>query len=106
MTPGHTDERPPVPRVVTGLTGQRFGDRSSLSHPLFKVLLAQPLQWITKLRKIRRNQRLPLADKLFLRQRALIETRNDPLNNMSPLEQPRHRSGLNAMVPLLAGWVA
>ena len=53
-----------------------------------------------------KNQLLPLADKRLLRQRALIETINDPLKNISQSEHPRHRSVINGMVNLLAGWVA
>jgi hypothetical protein len=47
-----------------------------------------------------------VADKLLLRKRALIETINDPLNNISQIEHTRHRSVINWMVNLLAGLVA
>jgi hypothetical protein len=106
MTPGNTDDRQPVPRLVKGLTGKLFGDRGYISQTLFETLLEQNLQLITKLRKTMRNQRLPLADKLLLRKRALIETINDQLKNISQIEHTRHRSGVNAMVNLLAGLVA
>ncbi len=61
---------------------------------------------ITKLRTGMKNKLLPLADKLVLRKRALIETINDQLKNISQLEHSRHRSVINGMVKLLAGLVA
>ena len=106
MTPGHVDDRQPVPRLVKGLTGKLFGDRGYLSQKLFEPLLEQNLQLITKLRKTLRNKLLPLGDKRLLRKRALIETINDQLNNISQIEHTRHRSGINCRVNLLAGLVA
>ena len=105
MTPGHVDDRQPVPRLVKGLTGKLFGDRGYLSQKLFEPLLEQNLQLITKLRKTLRNKLLPLGDKRLLRKRALIETINDQLNNISQIEHTRHRSGINCRVNLLAGLV-
>ena len=53
-----------------------------------------------------KHKLLPLADKLLLRKRALIETINDQLKNISQIEHTRHRSVINWMVNLLAGLVA
>src|SRR5512143_2701180 len=106
MTPGNVDDRKPVPRLAKGLTGQLFGDRGYISQKLFEALLEQDLQLITKLRKGMHNKLLPLVDKLLLRKRALIETINDQLKNISQIEHTRHRSVVNWMVNLLAGLVA
>ena len=106
ITPGNVDDRKPVPRWVKGLTGKLFGDRGYLSQQLFETLLEQDLQLITKRRKGMQNKLLLLADKLLLRKRALIETLNDQLNNISQIEHTRHRSVINWMVNLLAGLVA
>jgi len=106
VTPGNTDDRKPVPRLVKGLTGKLFGDRGYISQKLFETLLEQDLQLITKLRKGMKNKLLPLADKLLLRKRALIETINDQLKNISQIEHTRHRSVVNWMVNLLAGLAA
>src|SRR5512139_3522 len=106
IPPGNTDDRQPVPGLVKGLTGKLFGDRGYICQTLFEALLEQNLQLITKLRKTMRNKLLPLADKLLLRKRALIETINDQPKNSSQIEHTRHRSGINAMVNLLAGLVA
>ena len=61
---------------------------------------------ITKLRKSMHNKLLPLADKLLLRKRAIIETINDQLKNIVQIEHTRHRSPVNAMANSLAALVA
>jgi hypothetical protein len=47
-----------------------------------------------------------LWDKVLLRKRALIETINDQLKNISQIEHTRHRSVTGCMVNLIAGLVA
>jgi len=106
VTPGNTDDRKPVPRLARGLTGKLFGDKGYISKALFEALLAEDLQLITKLRKNMANRLMPLFDKLMLRKRALIETINDQLKNISQIEHTRHRSVANFMVNLVAGLVA
>src|SRR5512144_538279 len=106
VTPGNVDDRKPVPRLAKGLTGKLVGDRGYISQKLFERLLEQDLQLLTKLRKGMQNKLLPLVDKLLLRKRALIETINDQLKNISQIEHTRHRSVINWMVNLLAGLVA
>ncbi len=41
------------------------------------------------------NRLLPLADKLLLRKRAIIESIFDQLKNISQIEHTRHRSPVN-----------
>jgi hypothetical protein len=106
VTAGNTDDRKPVAGLVKGLTGKLFGNRGYISQKLFETLLEQDLQLITKRRKGMKNKLLPLADKLVLRQRPLIETINDQLKNISQIEPTRHRSVVNWMVNLLAGLAA
>ena len=48
---------------------------------------------------------MPLADKLWLRKRALIETINDQIKNLQQVEHTQHRSLINAMVNVLAALV-
>jgi Transposase DDE domain len=45
-------------------------------------------------------------DKLLLRKRALIETVNDQLKNISQIERSRHRSVAHFLVDLVAGLIA
>lgn len=106
VTPGNVDDRKLVPALVKGLAGKLFGDRGYISQALFECLLEQGLQLITTLRKNMKNKFLPLVDKLLLRKRALIETINDQLKNISHIEHTRHRSVANFMVNLIAGLIA
>jgi hypothetical protein len=107
LTPGNTDDRKPVPRLVHRLFGRLFGDRGYISAPLAeRLFLDQGLRLITKLRKNRRNQLLSLADKLLLRKRALIETIVDQLKNVCQIEHSRHRSPIHFCVHLLAALAA
>jgi len=106
ITPGNVDDRAPVPELTQGLTGKLVGDRGYISQQLFKVLWDRGLQLITKIRKNMSNKLMPLADKLLLRKRAIIETINDQLKNIQQVEHTRHRSLVNAMVNILAALVA
>lgn len=75
FTPGNVDDRQPVPRLVRRLVGKLVGDKGYISQALAeRLVLSQGLHLITKLRKNMRNVLMPLADKLLLRKRALIET--------------------------------
>jgi hypothetical protein len=106
LTPGNTDDRKPVLKLVKGLWGKLFGDKGYLSQTLFKTLFAQQLHLVTKLRKKMHNQLLPWVDKILLRKRAIIETVTDQLKNISQIEHTRHRSFVNCLVNLVAGLIA
>ncbi len=49
---------------------------------------------------------MPLADKILLRKRAIIEAVNDELKNICQIQHTRHRSFFNWAVNLLSGLVA
>ena len=106
LTPGHVDDRQPVPVLTRQLFGQLFGDRGYISQALHDTLFAQGLELVTKIRKNMKNRLMRWWDKLLLRKRALIETINDQLKNISQIEHTRHRSVTGFMVNLLAGLVA
>jgi hypothetical protein len=106
LTPGHIDDRKPVPQLTKRLFGQLFGDRGYISQALHDALFAQGLELLTKIRKNMQNRLMRLWDKLLLRKRALIETINDQLKNISQIEHTRHRSVTGFMVNLIAGLVA
>jgi hypothetical protein len=106
ITPGNVDDRRPVDELTQSLTGKLVGDRGYISQQLFKALWERGLQLITKLRKNMHNKLMPLADKLLLRKRAIIETINDQIKNIRQVEHTRHRSVVNAMVNVLAALVA
>lgn len=106
LTSGNVDDRRPVPLMSKSLFGKLFGDRGYISQPLFDELFEDGVQLITALRKNMQNRLMPLPDKLLLRKRAIIETINDQLKNISQIEHTRHRSLFNFMVNLVAGLIA
>jgi hypothetical protein len=106
LSPGHMDDRVPVPKLAKRLFGKLFGDKGYISQPLFDQLLRQDVQLITALRKNMKNRLMSLADRLLLRKRALIETVNDQLKNISQIAHTRHRSVPNFLVNVFAGLIA
>ena len=106
LTPGNMDDRQPVPRLARELFGKLFGDKGYISGPLAKQLLEHGLELITSVRRNMQNRLIPLVDKLLLRKRAIIETVNDQLKNISQIEHTRHRSPINFLVNLFAGLIA
>ena len=61
---------------------------------------------ITPFKKNMKNKLVELWEKLMLRKRALIETVNDQLQNISQVVHSRHRSISNFMVNIIAGLIA
>jgi hypothetical protein len=106
LTAGNVDDRAPVPELTRGLFAKRFGDKGDISQSLFEPLHERGVQLITRRRRNMKNKLMSLVDKLLLRKRALIESVNDPLKNISQIEHTRHRSGANFLVNLVAGLVA
>ena len=107
LTPGNVDDRKPVPILAKNLFGKLFGDRGYISQPLFDQLMQLfNVQLITKLRRNMKNRLMPIADKILLRKRAIIETVIDQLKNISQIEHSRHRSPVNYFVNVLAGLIA
>jgi DDE family transposase len=106
LTPGNLDDRRPVPRLVWRLFGKLYEDRGYLSQPLAEQLLSTcGLHVIPKVRKNMHGRLLAYGHKL-LRKRAIIESINDQLKNVCPIEHTRHRSPFNFLVHLLAGLIA
>lgn len=106
ITAGNVDDRKPVPDLVKHLAGKLFGDKGYIFQTLFEKLLQQGLQLVTRLKSNMKNKLVPLIDKILLRKRALIETVNDQLKNISQAEHTRHRSVWNFMVNILGALAA
>ena len=106
LSPGNLDDRKPVPKLTKRLFGKLFGDKGYISQPLFDELLEQDVTLITHVRKNMKNRLLPLMDQLLLRKRAIIETVNDQLKNISQIDHSRHRSVNNFLVNVIAGLIA
>ena len=106
VTPGSTNDLRTVDNMTQGLLGKLFGDKGYISQELFDKLFQRGLQLVTKIKKSMNNKLMLLFDKLLLRKRALIETVNDQLKNISQIEHSRHRSPMNFMVNLISGLAA
>lgn len=106
LTPGNTDDRKPLEDMGKDLFGKLFGDKGYLSKTMFEKLSERGLELITSLRKNMKARLIPLADRLLLRKRFIIETINDQLKNISQIEHTRHRSPTNFAVNLIAGLIA
>ena len=106
LTPGNVDDRKPVPHMAKNLWGKLFGDKGYISQPMFDQLFEQGVQLITPIRKNMKNRLMPLIDKVLVRKRAIIETINDQLKNISQVAHTRHRSVDNFLVNLVAGLIA
>ena len=103
LSKGNTDDRKPMPVLIQELTGKLFGDRGYISKELFETCWQKGVHLVTSVRRNMKNTLLPLADKLLLRKRFIIETINDQLKNISQIEHSRHRSVWNFFTNLLAG---
>jgi hypothetical protein len=106
LTAANIDERETVDWITQDLWGKLIGDRGYISQPLFEKLMQRGLKLITKLRKNMKNRFIEMEDKLLLRKRAIIETVNDQLKNISNIEHSRHRSIWNFLGNLASGLIA
>ncbi len=106
LTPGNVDDRKPVPDLTQKIFGKLFGDKGYISQKLWQKLWDNGLKLITPFKKNMKNKLLPLFEKILLRKRALIETVNDQLKNISQIAHTRHRSVANFLVNLVAGLIA
>ncbi len=106
ITKGNVDDRNPVPVLSEGLKGLLIGDRGYIKQVLFEELIEKGLKLITKIKSNMKNKLMPIYEKLLLRKRAVIETINDQLKNISQIEHTRHRSPINFLVNLFSGLVA
>ncbi len=107
LTPGNTDDRTPVAKLLQQLFGKVFADKGYVSHKLaYQLLDSVGVQLITKFKRNMKNRLMPLADRLLLRKRAIIETIIDQLKNISQIEHSRHRSPVNCLVNIVCGLIA
>lgn len=106
VTAANVDDRQTVDWMTQHLTGKLIGDKGYLSKDLFAKLMTRGLRLITKLRSNMKEQFVSMEDKILLRKRAIIETVNDQLKNISNIEHTRHRSLWNFLGNIAAGLVA
>ena len=106
VTQGNVDDRAPVPDLVATLVGKLVGDKGYISQALTDELIEKGLQLITRIKKNMKNKLITLVDKILLRKRAIIESVNDQLKNISQIEHTRHRSVWTFMANILGGLIA
>ena len=106
ITPGNTADSTVLDAMTQHLAGTLYADKGDIGRELFSKLWQRGLHLITSIRRNMRNDLMPLADKIMLRKRFLIETVLDTLKSEMGLEHSRHRSVLNAMVHVLSCLVA
>ena len=106
ITPGNTADSTVLDEITQHLGGKLYADKGYISREVFSKLWQRGLHLITGIRRNMRNHLMPLADKLMLRKRFVIETVLDILKCEMGLEHSRHRSVINAMVHVLSCLVA
>lgn len=107
LTPGNTDDRTPVPKLLQRLFGKVFADKGYVSQKLAQQLLESVgVQLITKLKRNMKNRLMLLSDRLLIRKRSIIETIIDQFKNISQIEHSRHRSPINCLVNIVCGLIA
>ena len=109
VSAGNVDDRQPIPGMVKKaqrMFGKLFGDRGYISKALTECLQLENLQLVTGIKKNMKNKLVDLFDKLLLRKRAIIETVNDQLKNISQVEHSRHRSLWNFLGNVASGLIA
>src|SRR5829696_7757529 len=106
ITPGNTADSTVLDEMTRHLAGKLYADKGDIGHELFHKLWRRGRHLITSIRRNMRNSLMPLADKVMLRNRFVIETVLDTLKSEMGLEHSRHRSVVNAMVHVLSCLVA
>src|SRR6202034_2236418 len=102
ITPGNTADSAVLDDMTRHLTGKAFAGKGYIGKDLFKKLWQRGLHLITGIRRNMKNDLMPMADKIMLRKRFIIETVLDTLKSEMGLEHSRHRSPVNAMVHILS----
>src|ERR671938_35440 len=106
IPPGNTADSTVLDEMTRPLAGKLYADKGYIGRNLFHKLWRRGLHLITSIRCNMRNYLMPLADKVMLRKRFVIETVLNTLKSQMGLEHSRHRSIINAMVHILSCLVA
>jgi hypothetical protein len=83
LTATNVDDRAPLPDLTQGIIGKLFGARGYIWQKLFEQLYERGLKLVTKIKQNMNNRLVPILVKIFLRKRAIIESVNDQLKNIS-----------------------
>ena len=105
ITPGNTADSTVLDEMTRHLAGKLYADKGYIG-PNCSTNSGGVAYLITGIRRNMRNYLMPMADKIMLRKRFVIETVLDTLKSEMGLEHSRHRSPVNAMVHVLSCLVA
>ena len=105
FSPGNTDDRKQLQRMIKGLCGKVFGDRGYIAQKLFQELLEQGVFMVTRVKKNMKNKLMSLVDTALLLKRALIESVFSKIKLLGKFEHSRHRSVTNAFVHMVAALI-
>lgn len=106
LTPGNTDDRKPVRKMVSSLTGLLFGDKGYIDQKLFHDLHQEGLKLITGIKKKMKNKLMTIKEKTLLRKRSIIETVNGVLKEGFNMVHTRHRSPINGFIHIFSTLIA
>lgn len=106
ITPGNCDDRKNVKGLCKKFFGKVYGDKGYLSQKLFEEMLDLGVQIVTQLRSKMKPKIMPLADRLMLKKRSLIESVFHILKDMLHIDHSRHRSPQNFLINILAALTA
>jgi hypothetical protein len=108
ITQGNVDDRVPLSmdRFFEKVSGKLYADRGYISQKLKEILFVDGRHFVYKMRNNMKGGELTLTDRIMLRKRAVIESVNDELKNISQIEHTRHRSFTNFITNLIAGLLA
>lgn len=106
VTAGNVDDRKPVLSLMESVFGMVYADKGYVSEQLRDILETQQVRFVAKPRKNMKKSELTEFDKVMLRHRAVIESVNDQLKNISQIEHTRHRCIENFCVNIVAGLIA
>ena len=108
FTLGSVDDREPLKRgkFLENIKGKLCTDKGYIGQALFENLFLNGIRLVTKVKNNMRNSLMSIADKILLRERALIETVNDELKNIAQIGHFRHRSFCNFIANALSAIAA
>lgn len=106
LTPGNTDDRAVVEKLMQGLHGWLCGDKGYIGQKLSQTLADKGIELITNLRKGMKKQFLEPIKKYWLSKRRIVETVIGQLKNILHIQHTRHRSAANFFTNTIAALVA
>lgn len=106
ITPGNTDDRAVVEKMVQGLEGWLFGDKGYIGKKLSQRLSDSGIELITRVKKNMKPQFLDPIRQCWLDKRGIVETIIDQLKAIFHIQHTRHRSPTNFLANVLAGLMA